>query len=189
MKMIGTISAEKESMISDAPGLIIMVNWRTSLLARAIRSPTRWLLWKVWLLPSSDWYSSSRLSRSTRCAVSSESSEALRSSTLRVATMTTSAMVIESSASRSGCSWSRRSKARPISHWTMLLSPLWLTMATNAAIAKSLCRPTCEAIHRTGLDRSYRYDPATLNSEFKGKRLRRMPTLNRAGGSSYHRKR
>ena len=55
MKMIGTISAENESMISAAPGWIIMVSWRTSLLARAIRSPTRCRLWKVWLLPSRDW--------------------------------------------------------------------------------------------------------------------------------------
>ena len=59
-----------ESTIRSMPGLNMVPSWRTSLAPRAIRSPTRCLLWNVWLLPSRLTYSSSRVSRSIRFASS-----------------------------------------------------------------------------------------------------------------------
>ena len=50
------------------PGLNRKLTSRTSLVARAIVSPTGCRLWKVMLLPSRETYSSSRISRSTRLA-------------------------------------------------------------------------------------------------------------------------
>jgi len=64
-------TAIDESRISIRPGLNMTFNMRTSLVARAMMSPMRWLLWNDWLLPSRLLYSSSRASRSMRCAMNS----------------------------------------------------------------------------------------------------------------------
>ncbi len=66
MNTSGTTRLIADSVISETPGFIIGLSCLTSLAARAMRSPTRCLLWKVWLLPSRLWYSSSRASRSSR---------------------------------------------------------------------------------------------------------------------------
>ena len=41
-----------ESKMISKPGTIMLLIWVISLAARAMMSPTRWRLWKVWLLPS-----------------------------------------------------------------------------------------------------------------------------------------
>ena len=53
------------------PGLKKKLISRTSLVARAIVSPTECRLWKVMLLPSRLTYNSLRISRSTNCPISS----------------------------------------------------------------------------------------------------------------------
>lgn len=52
MKTMGATMPTSESVMSIRPGLNMMLSMRTSLVARAMMSPMRWWLWKVWLLPN-----------------------------------------------------------------------------------------------------------------------------------------
>ena len=71
MNAVGTTIPRPELTISDTPGFIMPLSCRTSFATRAMMSPTRCRLWKVWLLPSKLTYSSSRASRSSRCPITS----------------------------------------------------------------------------------------------------------------------
>ena len=95
------------------PGLNMKLTSRTSLVARAIVSPTGWRLWKVMLLPSRETYNSSRISRSTRWAISSAPKLRPNCSTPRTICEPPRIRASGMRALRTGCGLSMSLKALP----------------------------------------------------------------------------
>jgi hypothetical protein len=138
MKMIGMTMLISESVISATPGLSIGLSWRTSLLARAMMSPTRWRLWKVWLLPSRLRYNSWRASRSVRCASVSMEKALIMSIPPRTSTIASSASPICSRRAGSGAGLSTSLKATPVNAGTAEKSAAVTVLATKKEKTKRL---------------------------------------------------
>ena len=115
MKVSGAMMPMIDSVISETPGFIIGLSWRTSLVARAMMSPTRWRLWKVWLLPNRLMYSSSRASRSRRWPSVSTDQELVISSRPRTSTRPRIVRAMVSRRAGLGAGRSTSSKASPVS--------------------------------------------------------------------------
>ena len=152
MKMNGTTSAVIESTIRSMPGDIMNPSWRTSLVARAIRSPTRCRLWNVWLLPSRLVKSSSRASRSSRFAITSMLNRAIMSATPRTSTIASSVREMRISAALGSLPVPRTSSnALPVSPGIAPFSNVAVNPAVRKLITSQRNRSRCEMIQRTGL--------------------------------------
>jgi hypothetical protein len=132
--MSDTASVKTDGMMRATPGLSMKPSWRTSLVARAMMSPTCWRLWKVWLLPSRLMTNSSRASRSRRWASSSSDQALMIWSTARASPAASTSSASGSSAARLPTPDRTRSKARPISSGGAAISALLISEPATATI-------------------------------------------------------
>ncbi len=155
---------KNEPITRFRPGLNMKLTSRTSLVARAIVSPTGWRLWKVMLLPSRDRYSSSRTSRSMRWAISS--APKLRPNCRMPRTICDPPRINASGMSTlvSGGDTSMALKACPTRAGTTAASAPLPIAPTRIMMIRPQCRCACETIQRIGPRRSETWRRARVNS-------------------------
>ncbi len=160
----GMIKKLAEPMTRFRPGLNIKLISRTSLVARAIRSPVGCRSWKDMLLPMRLAYSSSRVSRSRRWPITSAEKLRINCSTPR----TNCDPAIRTAATprprRSGDAAMTASKACPVSTGTTEASAALLNAPTSIPRMNNLWRNRCDQIQRTGPRRSACQVLVTANS-------------------------
>ncbi len=166
MKTNGTTIAISDPKIRSTPGDIIRLSCRTSLVARAMMSPTFCRLWNVWLLLSRLVKSSSRASRSSRLATTSIANRATKSTTPRRITMTSSAIAIWTSVERTSSPPSlTASNASPVSPGTRPFSASVSTAVTRKSPIHPFRCTRCEITQRSGERRSGTNADWTVNSD------------------------
>ena len=163
--MIVTARTEnRQSVSTEKPGECMSQSRRMSLVVRAIRSPMRCRLWKVWLLPSSEMVSSSRACCCIRAPSTSKLYAPSRSVMLPMMAMTPRTIAICTIVVQVPSPPPIRLKAAPTSSGGAILRPAVSRTPPNAASMIQGDRRSCDQIQRHAPERFVSRAPATRNS-------------------------
>ena len=149
--MKGMIMKLAEPMTKLRPGLTIKLISFTSLVARAIVSPTGRISWKLMLLPNKLIYSSSRMSRSSRSPITALEKLRPNCKTARTVWLTTTHKAAKPMVRKSAGSAKAASKAMPMRMGMAAAKAAFPNAPINVPTMSNLWRIQWENSQREGL--------------------------------------